>query len=174
MGTAPQMTSRVELYNGVRSSGAGLRASMAHVQWVSVSCTIWSFQTFSPFGSFYRSKYRLGIGRVGSKFISPPRDPEQLGSAGFFDQVGQSPPNLMSRRLTCRVNDSDMIFSVATLVSFLSQSTTLPAGTAILTGTPTGVGFSASPQRFLQPGDEFAVEIAPYIGSLVTVFQDET
>ena len=35
---------------------------------------------------------------------------------------------------------SDMIYSVAEIVSFLSQSTTLLPGTIILTGTPEGVG----------------------------------
>ena len=36
---------------------------------------------------------------------------------------------------------SDMIYSVAEIVSFLSQSTTLLPGTIILTGTPEGVGY---------------------------------
>lgn len=42
----------------------------------------------------------------------------------------------------CTVQDSpfDFIFPVDALVSFLSQGTTLPAGTAIMTGTPAGMG----------------------------------
>lgn len=66
-----------------------------------------------------------------------------------------------------------MIFSVAEIISFLSQSTTLLPGTIILTGTPAGVGFSAKPQNFLKAGDEFSVEILPGIGTLRTVFEDE-
>lgn len=66
-----------------------------------------------------------------------------------------------------------MIFDVAHLVSFLSQSTTLLPGTVILTGTPAGVGFSATPQNFLQAGDEFSVEILPGIGTLTTQFSNE-
>lgn len=55
---------------------------------------------------------------------------------------------------------SDMIFSVAQLVEFLSSSCTLPAGTVILTGTPHGVGMAAKPApRFLLPGDEVSIEI---------------
>ncbi|MDX2185974.1 MAG: fumarylacetoacetate hydrolase family protein [Opitutaceae bacterium] len=54
---------------------------------------------------------------------------------------------------------SDMIFDVATLVSFLSGSTTLPAGTVILTGTPHGVGMARTPPRWLKPGDRVAVTI---------------
>ena len=53
----------------------------------------------------------------------------------------------------------DMIFSVAEIIAFLSGSTTLRAGTVILTGTPPGVGVAASPPHFLKPGDEVSVEI---------------
>ncbi|MGZ0657049.1 fumarylacetoacetate hydrolase family protein [Coraliomargarita sp. W4R53] len=54
----------------------------------------------------------------------------------------------------------DMIFSVAELIAFLSGSTTLLPGTVILTGTPPGVGVAATPQRFLKPGDDVAIEIS--------------
>ena len=54
---------------------------------------------------------------------------------------------------------NDMIFDVAHLVSFLSGSTTLAAGTVILTGTPHGVGFARRPPVYLQPGDIVAIEI---------------
>ncbi|MDQ8208923.1 fumarylacetoacetate hydrolase family protein [Coraliomargarita sp. SDUM461003] len=54
----------------------------------------------------------------------------------------------------------DMIFTVAELIAFLSGSTTLLPGTVILTGTPPGVGVAATPQRFLKPGDDVAIEIS--------------
>ncbi len=54
---------------------------------------------------------------------------------------------------------SEMTFGVATLVSELSRDATLPAGTVILTGTPSGVGMARSPQRFLRAGDVVEVEI---------------
>ncbi len=53
----------------------------------------------------------------------------------------------------------DMVFSVARIISFLSQDTTLLPGTVILTGTPAGVGFVRNPPLFLQPGDTVTVEI---------------
>jgi 2-keto-4-pentenoate hydratase/2-oxohepta-3-ene-1,7-dioic acid hydratase in catechol pathway len=56
-------------------------------------------------------------------------------------------------------NTSDMIFDVPTLVSFLSQSTTLFPGTVILTGTPPGVGMARIPPRWLREGDIVTVAI---------------
>jgi 2-keto-4-pentenoate hydratase/2-oxohepta-3-ene-1,7-dioic acid hydratase in catechol pathway len=56
-------------------------------------------------------------------------------------------------------NTSDMIFDVPTLIEFLSGSTTLLPGTAILTGTPHGVGMARTPPVWLKPGDSVTVEI---------------
>lgn len=56
-------------------------------------------------------------------------------------------------------NTNDMIFDVATIISFLSGSTTLQPGTVILTGTPHGVGMGYQPPRWLNPGDTVEVEI---------------
>lgn len=62
-------------------------------------------------------------------------------------------------------NTGDMIFDVPRLIEFLSGSTTLVAGTVILTGTPEGVGMARTPPRWLAPGDEVCVSIER-IGSL--------
>jgi 2-keto-4-pentenoate hydratase/2-oxohepta-3-ene-1,7-dioic acid hydratase in catechol pathway len=56
-------------------------------------------------------------------------------------------------------NTSGMIFSVAAVISFLSQSMTLYPGTIILTGTPEGVGFTRQPPLFLKAGDRISVDI---------------
>ena len=56
-------------------------------------------------------------------------------------------------------NTSDMVFSVATLVSFLSRNLTLLPGTVIMTGTPFGVGYTRTPPVALKPGDVSEVEI---------------
>lgn len=69
--------------------------------------------------------------------------------------------------------NSDLIFSVPKLVSFLSQGTTLPAGTIILTGTPPGVGAAKYPKEFLKAGDEFAVELLPHVGTLITKIENQ-
>ena len=62
-------------------------------------------------------------------------------------------------------NTGDMIFSVAQLIAFLSQDTTLAPGTVILTGTPQGVGVARNPQVFLKPGDQVTVQVQ-HIGQL--------
>ncbi|WP_432799281.1 fumarylacetoacetate hydrolase family protein [Poriferisphaera sp. WC338] len=54
---------------------------------------------------------------------------------------------------------ANMMFSVAKLISFISQDTTLLPGTIILTGTPAGVGFARTPPVWLQPGDTVSATI---------------
>lgn len=56
-------------------------------------------------------------------------------------------------------NTNDLIFDVPALIEFLSGSTTLLAGTVILTGTPHGVGMAQKPPRWLRPGDTVTIEI---------------
>lgn len=46
-----------------------------------------------------------------------------------------------------------MIFPVATIVSYISQFTTLEPGDVIPTGTPPGVAMGMKPPRWLKPGD---------------------
>jgi 2-keto-4-pentenoate hydratase/2-oxohepta-3-ene-1,7-dioic acid hydratase in catechol pathway len=55
---------------------------------------------------------------------------------------------------------ADMIFSVAYLVSYLSQYMTLEPGDVISTGTPEGVVLGMKEKLWLRPGDEVSVEIA--------------
>ena len=54
---------------------------------------------------------------------------------------------------------SDMVFSVARLISYISSLSTLEPGDVILTGTPAGLGCMRNPQLFLQSGDRISVEI---------------
>ena len=70
-------------------------------------------------------------------------------------------------------NTADMIFSVPTLIEFLSGSTTLLPGTVILTGTPQGVGVARKPQVFLQPNDSVTIAI-DCIGALTNPVSEES
>jgi 2-keto-4-pentenoate hydratase/2-oxohepta-3-ene-1,7-dioic acid hydratase in catechol pathway len=56
-------------------------------------------------------------------------------------------------------NTDQMVFSVAKLVSYISQVCTLKPGDLLYTGTPAGVGMARKPPVFLKPGDWVEVEI---------------
>jgi 2-keto-4-pentenoate hydratase/2-oxohepta-3-ene-1,7-dioic acid hydratase in catechol pathway len=70
-------------------------------------------------------------------------------------------------RLQCWMNDqlrqdsntSDMVFSVAEIISYLSQYMTLKPGDLISTGTPEGVILGMEEKRWLRPGDIVSVEV---------------
>ncbi len=67
---------------------------------------------------------------------------------------------------------SDFIFSVAKVVSTLSEIMTLEPGDMIATGTPAGVGYPRKPPVFMKAGDEVVIEIEG-IGRLVNPVIDE-
>lgn len=67
---------------------------------------------------------------------------------------------------------SDLLFSVAELISLISEEVTLEPGDVIVTGTPSGVGVFREPQVFLEPGDLVRVEVE-HIGSLTNPITDE-
>lgn len=56
-------------------------------------------------------------------------------------------------------NTNDMVFSVAQIISHMSQFMKLQPGDIIATGTPSGVGMGLNPQRFLKPGDVMEIEV---------------
>lgn len=80
------------------------------------------------------------------------------------------PQNLM---IECRLNGetvqkantSQMIHSLAQIISYISQFTTLNSGDVIVSGTPGGVGFARKPPLFMKVGDLVEVEIE-YVGLL--------
>jgi 2-keto-4-pentenoate hydratase/2-oxohepta-3-ene-1,7-dioic acid hydratase in catechol pathway len=80
-----------------------------------------SFDTFCP----------LGPELVTKDLIS---DPQQLRLQCFLNS-----------ELMQDANTSDMIFSVAELIEYLSDSMALLPGTVIMSGTPSGVGFARNP-----------------------------
>ncbi|HWF74827.1 MAG TPA: fumarylacetoacetate hydrolase family protein [Solirubrobacteraceae bacterium] len=80
-----------------------------------------------------------------------------------LDELGE----IQSLALCTRVNGelvqdsctAEMTFSVAEIVSFVSNLMTLRPGDIIATGTPDGVGFRRTPPRFLAAGDVVEVEL---------------
>jgi 2-keto-4-pentenoate hydratase/2-oxohepta-3-ene-1,7-dioic acid hydratase in catechol pathway len=92
------------------------------------------------------------------------------------DEVGD-PQNLALR---CWVNGqqrqnsntSDMIFSVAQIISYASQYMTLEPGDVISTGTPEGVIQGMKDKVWLKPGDEVTVEVEK-LGKLTNIMSRE-
>ncbi len=85
------------------------------------------------------------------------------------DEIGD-PQNLdiqlrVNGEIKQKANTSQMIFSIAQQIAWLSKSITLEPGDIISTGTPSGVGFARKPPEFLKAGDIVEVEIQ-HIGIL--------
>ena len=93
------------------------------------------FDTFAPFGPALTLAHAVA-------------DPQQLDIALTVNGA-----TLQSS------NTRQMIFSVAKIVSYLSEDCTLLPGTVIFTGTPPGVGFMRKPAVWLKQGDVCEVTI---------------
>ena len=99
-------------------------------------CRAKSFDTFAPIGPYLL---------LASAVPDPQSLPISLTVSGHRYQ---------------NANTSQMIFNVARIIEFLSESATLLPGTAIFTGTPAGVGLGMKPERiYLKPGDVMEVTI---------------
>ena len=66
---------------------------------------------------------------------------------------------LYNGEVTQTSNTSKMIFSLAYLISYISQGITLEPGDVIASGTPEGVGFFRDPPVLLKPGDVCEVRV---------------
>jgi len=102
-------------------------------------------------GQFVKGKSSDSFAPLGPWLVTTDEiaDPQKLGL--WLDLNGR-------RRQTG--TSADMIFSVAYIISHLSQFMTLMPGDVIATGTPDGVGAGCKPPEFLKPGDvlELGVE----------------
>jgi 2-keto-4-pentenoate hydratase/2-oxohepta-3-ene-1,7-dioic acid hydratase in catechol pathway len=107
-----------------------------------------SFDTFCPLGPYIVTKDEIP-------------DPDSLRIQ-----------SILNGKVMQDSNTSDMLFSVAEMVSDLSRSMTLLPGTLILTGTPEGVGFVRKPPVFMRHGDEISIVIEK-IGELTNPVENE-
>jgi 2,4-didehydro-3-deoxy-L-rhamnonate hydrolase len=119
-------------------------------------------QTRPPAPQFSLGKSFPGFGPIGPWVITPDElaDPDDLalGCSVNGEQVQKS-------------RTSDLIFGVDALVHHLSSITPLLPGDLIFTGTPSGVGGTRTPPRFLAPGDELVSTIEG-IGTIQTHLVD--
>ena len=85
---------------------------------------------------------------------------DEVGDPGLLDVSSDIDGSPMQSS-----NTSDLIFDVPTLVADLSSFMTLEPGDLIATGTPSGVGESRKPPRFLRVGERVRCTVAG-LGSL--------
>jgi 2-keto-4-pentenoate hydratase/2-oxohepta-3-ene-1,7-dioic acid hydratase in catechol pathway len=127
--------------------------------------------------------YTIGNDLTCRMFQLPGNMSGQFFFAKAFDHFAPIGPVLISPKLfesvkrnglTLKVNGevrqkadlhNDMIFSPERILSHMSQGTTIPAGTAVMTGTCEGVGAFRKPKVFLQQGDVVEVSM-PLAGTL--------
>ena len=100
------------------------------------------------------------------------KSPDTFGPVGPLTPAAEIPdPQALAIRAIVNgetlqdSNTSDMIFGVAEVIEFITQTMTLEPGDLIATGTPSGVGFTRTPPIYLKDGDEVTIEIDG-IGSL--------
>ena len=98
----------------------------------------------------------------------------------YLVTADELPPGAQGLHIQTRLNGavvqdastSDMVFSVARLISILSEAITLSPGDIIVSGTPAGVGMARNPPLFMKHGDVCEVEIEG-IGMLRNPVADE-
>ncbi|KAG4435962.1 hypothetical protein IFR05_008543 [Cadophora sp. M221] len=99
----------------------------------------------------------------------------QFGYAKSFDKFapigpcvllaeGVDPQNLtyatkVNGEVRQKTSTDDMIWTIKQIIVHLSRGTTLRKGTAIMTGTPSGVALFMEPKGFLKDGDVVEVDI---------------
>ena len=82
-----------------------------------------------------------------------PAGPELVPAAEISDPQNLKIWSKVNGEIRQDSNTSDMIFSVKTVISYISQFMTLLPGDVIATGTPGGVGAGMKPPSFLKVGD---------------------
>jgi len=101
-------------------------------------------------GQWTKGKSAPGFGPVGPYLVTADEvpDPQALGLRLSLNG------EMVQDNFT-----SAMIFSVAEIISHMSEFMALVPGDVIATGTPEGVGMGMKPQRFLRVGDVMELEI---------------
>ncbi|KAL4816725.1 hypothetical protein BDW67DRAFT_175338 [Aspergillus spinulosporus] len=103
-------------------------------------------------GQFFYAKAFDKFAPIGPVLASPHIYNEAKATATLITRVnGEVKQNTLIRE--------DMVFSPERVLSWMSQSTTIPAYTVVMTGTPAGVGIFQKPRQLLKNGDVVEVEI---------------
>ncbi|GLS17338.1 5-oxopent-3-ene-1,2,5-tricarboxylate decarboxylase [Labrys miyagiensis] len=125
--------------------------ALDHVAGYSVfnDASIRDFQTRAP--QWTVGKNFDGTGSFGPVFVTADELP--AGGKGLHIQTR------LNGQVVQDASTDDMIFSIASLISILSEAITLLPGDIIVSGTPSGVGMARKPQLFMKHGDVCEVEL---------------
>jgi 2-keto-4-pentenoate hydratase/2-oxohepta-3-ene-1,7-dioic acid hydratase in catechol pathway len=94
-----------------------------------------------------------------------PIGPELVPAASVPDPQALSIRAIVNGEVLQDSSTSNMVFTVAEIIAYVSRAITLEPGDLIATGTPAGVGAFRDPPIRLRPGDEVTIEIEG-VGSL--------
>ena len=97
-----------------------------------------------PFPHFSIAKSLPTFGPIGPVLVTP----DEMAERDDLEITCQVNGELMQSSRT-----SNLVFSVPQLIAELSSAVLLMPGDLIFTGTPSGVGSSRDPRRYLRPGD---------------------
>lgn len=101
-------------------------------------------------GQWVKGKSAETFGPLGPWLVTPDDIPDVQNLALTLDVNGV-------RKQTG--NTSTMIFTIAQLLSYISQFMVLEPGDVVTTGTPPGVGSARKPREYLKAGDEVVLRI---------------
>jgi 2-keto-4-pentenoate hydratase/2-oxohepta-3-ene-1,7-dioic acid hydratase in catechol pathway len=88
-----------------------------------------------------------------------PVGPELIPAATVGDPQALAIRCLLNGEVMQDSTTANMVFTVAEIVSYASETMTLEPGDLIATGTPAGVGIFRKPPVLLSDGDEVTIEI---------------
>jgi 2-keto-4-pentenoate hydratase/2-oxohepta-3-ene-1,7-dioic acid hydratase in catechol pathway len=131
---------------GVRAEHATEADAWAHVAGVTIGQDLSErVVQFSAGAQFALGKSFPGFGPMGPWLVTPDEldNPDDLALGCAID--GETVQDART---------SDMVFSVSQLIAQLSAIVPLLPGDVIFTGTPSGIGATRQPARFLQPREQ--------------------
>jgi 2-keto-4-pentenoate hydratase/2-oxohepta-3-ene-1,7-dioic acid hydratase in catechol pathway len=102
-----------------------------------------------------------------------PVGPELIPTATVGDPQALAIRCLLNGEVMQDSTTANMVFTVAEIVSYASETMTLEPGDLIATGTPAGVGIFRKPPVLLSDGDEVTIEIEG-LGALANPVRAET
>jgi 2-keto-4-pentenoate hydratase/2-oxohepta-3-ene-1,7-dioic acid hydratase in catechol pathway len=95
-----------------------------------------------------------------------------IASADGIDLADIDLRTTVSGEVMQDANTRDLIFSVVELIEYISRGVTLEPGDVIATGTPSGVGDSRDPKRYLREGDTVEIYVEG-VGTLSNPVRNE-